>query len=73
MEPEKNVARVAIMALLQALMVQPDFGFDIEIHKKIKPGSGIGSSAASAAGAVFAANELMGKPFSDHELIPFCC
>jgi homoserine kinase len=71
MEAEKNVASVAIMAMLKACKVQPDFGFDIEIHKNIKPGSGIGSSAASAAGAVFAANELMGKPFSAHELIPF--
>ena len=71
MEPEKNVASVAIMAMLKACKNQPDFGFDIEIHKNIKPGSGIGSSAASAAGAVFAANELMGKPFSNHELIPF--
>ena len=71
MEPEKNVASAAIMAMLKACKIQPDFGFDIEIHKNIKPGSGIGSSAASAAGAVFAANELMGKPFSDHELIPF--
>ena len=71
MEPEKNVAGVAIMALLEALEEKPDFGFDIEIDKKIKPGSGIGSSAASAAGAVFAANEILGKPFSNHELIPF--
>lgn len=71
MEPEKNVAGVAIMALLEALEEKPDFGFDIEIDKKIKPGSGIGSSAASAAGAVFAANELLGRPFSNHELIPF--
>ncbi len=71
LEPEKNVAGVAIIAMLKACEIQPDFGFEIEIHKKIKPGSGIGSSAASAAGAVFAANELMGKPFSKHELIPF--
>lgn len=71
MEPEKNVASVAIMAMLKACQGQPEFGIDIEIHKNIKPGSGIGSSAASAAGAVFAANELMGKPFSNHELIPF--
>ena len=71
MEPEKNVAGVAIMALLAALDYKPDFGFDIEIDKRIKPGSGIGSSAASAAGAVFAANELLGRPFSSHELIPF--
>ena len=31
-----------------------DTNNEIEIYKKIKPGSGIGSSAASAAGAVFA-------------------
>ncbi len=71
MEPEKNVAGVAIMALLAALDYEPDFGFDIEIDKRIKPGSGIGSSAASAAGAVLAANELLNRPFSNHELIPF--
>lgn len=71
MDPEQNVAGVAIIALLKACEVQPDFGFDIEIHKKIKPGSGIGSSAASAAGAVFAANELLGRPFTKHQLIPF--
>ena len=71
MEPEKNVAGVAIMALLAALDDAPDFGFDIEIDKRIKPGSGIGSSAASAAGAVFAANELLGRPFTNHELVPF--
>ena len=70
-EPEKNVAGVAIMALLAACKVQPDFGFELEISKNIKPGSGIGSSAASAAGAVYAANELLNRPFSSHELIPF--
>ena len=46
-------------------------GFKIDINKKIKPGSGIGSSAASAAGAVFAVNELLGKPFSKKELIQY--
>lgn len=71
MEPENNVAGVAILAMMEACKETPDFGFDLEIYKNIKPGSGIGSSAASAAGAVFAANELMGKPFSKHELIPF--
>jgi homoserine kinase len=71
MEAENNVAGVALMSMLEACNEAPDFGFDIEIHKKIKPGSGIGSSAASAAGVVFAANELMGRPFSRTELIPF--
>jgi homoserine kinase len=43
----------------------------MEIHKKLKLGSGIGSSAASAAGAVFGINELLGKPFSKKELVNF--
>ena len=71
MDPEKNVASVAVMAMLEAFDAEPNFGFEIEIHKNIKPGSGVGSSAASGAGAVFAANELMGRPFTKHELIPF--
>ena len=69
LETEKNVAGVAGLALLKE--VEIDFGFEIEIHKKIKAGSGIGSSAASAAGAVFGINELLGKPFSRKELVQF--
>ena len=62
LETEKNVAGVAALALLEA--VETEFGFDIEIYKNIKAGSGIGSSSASAAGAVFGINELLGRPFS---------
>lgn len=69
LETKKNVAGVAALALLNH--IDPEFGFDIEIHKKIKPGSGIGSSAASAAGAVYGINELLGKPFSNTELVSF--
>ena len=69
LETHKNVAGVAGLALLEN--VDASVGYEIEIYKKIKPGSGIGSSAASAAGAVFAINELLGKPFSKQELIYF--
>ena len=69
LETHKNVAGVAGLALLE--QVDTSVGYEIEIYKKIKPGSGIGSSAASAAGAVFAINELLGKPFSKQELIYF--
>jgi len=72
-ETENNVAGVAAMALLNELSTKIDFGFEIEIHKKIKPGSGIGSSAASAAGAVFAINELLNKPFTKLQLVEFAC
>ena len=69
LETSKNVAGVAALALLEA--INYEFGFDIEIYKNIKAGSGIGSSAASAAGAVFGINELVGKPFTRKELVAF--
>jgi len=64
-----NVAGVSATALLNETEV--DCGFEIEIHKGIKPGSGIGSSAASSAGSVFAINQLIGKPYSNKELVKF--
>ncbi|MEC4005159.1 homoserine kinase [Flavobacterium sp. SUN052] len=73
LETEKNVAGVAALAICKEAIhrVSFDYGFEIEIHKKIKAGSGIGSSSASAAGAVFGINELLGKPFTKHELVDF--
>ena len=46
-------------------------GFEVEITKGIRPGSGIGSSAASAAGAVVAANALLGNRFTKAQLVEF--
>ncbi len=69
LETTKNVSGVAGLAFLEKSDYQG--GFSIEINKKIKPGSGIGSSAASSAGAVWAMNELLGKPFSNLELVQF--
>lgn len=68
-ETENNVAGVSALALYND--ANPDFGFDIEIYKKIKPGSGIGSSSASAAGSVFAMNELLGRPYNKTQLTNF--
>ena len=68
-ETHKNVAGVAALAILEA--ANAEFGVAIEIYKKIKPGSGIGSSSASASGTVFAINELLGKPFSKEQLTLF--
>ncbi len=65
----KNVASVSAMALLD--VAKPDFGFEIEIYKKIKPGSGIGSSGASATSSVYAINELLGRPFNKLQLTEF--
>ncbi|MEO1050453.1 MAG: homoserine kinase [Bacteroidota bacterium] len=68
-EAEKNVAGAAVLAMILAL--DNDSGFDIQITKKVKPGSGLGSSASSSAGAVYAVNKLMGDPFSPVELVRF--
>jgi len=69
LETSKNVAGVAGIALLEASDYKG--GFDIEINKNIKAGSGIGSSAASAAGTVWAMNELLGRPFTPLQLVEF--
>ncbi|MGC1204516.1 MAG: homoserine kinase [Flavobacteriaceae bacterium] len=68
-ETELNVAGVSALAMYNTMDV--DFGFEIEIYKNIKPGSGIGSSAASAVGSVFGMNELLGKPFNKTQLTAF--
>lgn len=67
--PERNVAGAALLALLDVVQDAP--GLCLTIDKRIMPGSGLGSSAASAAGAVFAANELLGRRFTQNDLIRF--
>lgn len=69
-EPEKNVAGVVLLKILEKLENQ-NIGFEVTINKKIKPGSGLGSSAASAAGAAFGVNQLLGNVLSNEELIHF--
>lgn len=66
---EKNVAGVVILKIFEHLGIEK--GVEVRIHKNIKPGSGLGSSAASAAGAAFGINELLGKPLSNEELVKF--
>ena len=66
---KKNVAGVSASAMLKN--IKTNFGFEIEIYKKIKPGSGIGSSGASSAGAVYAINKLLGSPFNEIQLLNF--
>mgnify|MGYP001824723718 CR=1 FL=1 len=68
-EAEFNVAGVSALTMYETLDI--DFGFEIEIYKNIKPGSGIGSSAASAVGSVFGMNELLGRPFNKTQLTEF--
>ena len=66
---EQNVAGVALQALMEAY--NKPVGFEVTIHKTIMPGSGLGSSAASSAGAVFAANHLLDNYFTKEALVQF--
>lgn len=68
-EPEKNVAGATLFSMMKA--IDENIGFEVEITKYIKPGSGIGSSAASSAGVAVAANKLLNDRFSRHELVEF--
>jgi homoserine kinase len=68
-DPAQNTAGAPLIAMLEELD-QP-IGFEVIINKQIKPGSGVGSSAASAAGSVVAANHLLGNKFSKEHLVRF--
>ena len=65
--PENNTAGKAIISMLSEL--NKDVGFTVHIKKGIPPGSGIGSSASSAVGAIFGVNQLLGNPLNPNELI----
>jgi homoserine kinase len=76
-DPEKNVAGAALLAFLEEYEEKQNSSssskikFEVKINKLIKPGSGVGSSAASAAGAVVGANYLVGNIFSKDDLVRF--
>ena len=76
-DPEKNVAGAALLAFLEEFEEKqnnssaPKIKFEVKINKLIKPGSGVGSSAASSAGAVVGANYLVGNIFSKDDLVRF--
>jgi len=68
-DPALNTAGAPLLSILEE--VHDSIGFEVIINKQIKPGSGIGSSAASAAGAVVAANYLLGNIFSKEDMVRF--
>ena len=67
--PKDNVCGAVAFAMIKKLNFK--YGFKIKIIKNIKPGSGIGSSAASAAGTAFAINQLTGNIFSKLDLVKY--
>ena len=68
-DPQLNTAGAPLIEMLKE--VRENVGFKVILTKNIMPGSGIGSSAASAAGAVVAANYLLGDRFSKEDLVRF--
>ena len=69
LDAEKNTASVSVIALLEKLNIKQ--GVELEIHKEMPLGSGLGSSSASSAGAVFAVNKLLNEPLKINDLLPF--
>ena len=66
---DKNAASAVVKKML--IDAKANFGIELTIHKGFSPGSGLGSSAASAAGAAFGTNHLLGNIYSEQELTKF--
>ncbi len=66
---ENNTAGKAIQSLIKAGNLPHHF--EIEIHKKMAIGTGLGSSAASAVAAVYALNQFLQEPINKTALLPF--
>jgi homoserine kinase len=68
-----NVDENAASAVVKKILIaaKANFGIELTIHKGFSPGSGLGSSAASAAGAAFGTNQLLGNIYSELELTKF--
>lgn len=70
LDSAKNTVSASVQHYLRHLN-QPDIGVEIELHKKMPIGSGLGSSSASTVAGLFAINQLMGNRLSAKELVPF--
>jgi len=68
-DPERNTASAVVINYLKHIGVVQ--GISIELYKKMPFGSGLGSSSASAVAGLVAVNELMGRPLTREQLLPF--
>ena len=66
-DPEKNSVCIAAAEVLRRSGEK--FGIEFRIRKGIRPGSGIGSSGASAAGGAYLAHLMCGEKLSQTELV----
>lgn len=65
--PEDNTAGLAVLELMKRRRIVE--GVKITINKKMPSGSGLGTTGASAAAAIFGLNRLLDLNFSSNELI----
>ncbi len=70
LDPKKNTVSVSVDHYLRHIG-RTDIGLDIELHKKMPIGSGLGSSSASTVAGLFAAKTLLGDETDAVELLPF--
>src|SRR6201996_7464851 len=70
LDPAKNTVSVSVRHYLES-MGRTDIGLDIELHKKMPIGSGLGSSSASTVAGLFAAKTLLGDQSDTVKLLPF--
>src|SRR6195952_796851 len=70
MDPAKNTVSVSVQHYLQSVS-RTDIGLDIELHKKMPIGSGLGSSSASTVAGLFAAKTLLGDTSDPIHQLPF--
>lgn len=70
LDPAKNTVSVSVQHYLQSIG-RTDIGLDIELHKKMPIGSGLGSSSASTVAGLFAAKTLLGDDTDPAKLLPF--
>jgi homoserine kinase len=70
MDPAKNTVSVSVQHYLQSVG-RTDIGLDIELHKKMPIGSGLGSSSASTVAGLFAIKTLLGDDSDAAKLLPF--
>ena len=68
-DPDLNTGGKPVVSMVRAFGI--DCGVEIEIHKQMPLGSGLGSSAASAVAAAFAMNRLFDLNLSERELLPY--
>ena len=70
LDPLKNTVSVSVQHYLKSID-KTDIGLDIELHKKMPIGSGLGSSSASTVAGLFAAKTLLGDETDAVKLLPF--